>query len=119
MRRHYVLGAVLVLLALAVSSTPTAAAEALEVTLVKLTSPTTAGNMVTLTIKTATAAQCKVQIRYRSITVPLAPKTTSDEGTATWSWRVPTEVAHGNLPIDVQCTQGDKKGVLTVQLLVN
>lgn len=121
MRRHYVLGIALVLLALAAWPMQAAAADALQITVVKLTSPASAGSTATLTIKTAAAAECKVTIRYRSVAggVPLATKTTGDEGTATWSWRVPTEVARGNLPIDVQCTQGDKKGVLTVQLAVN
>ncbi len=119
MRRHYVLGIALVLFALAAWPMQAAAAEALEIAVVKLTSPASAGSMATLTIKTATAAECKVQIRYRSITVPLATKTTGDDGTATWSWRVPNEVVRGNLPIDIQCAQGDKKGALTVQLVVN
>jgi len=118
MRKYCVLGAVLVLFALAVWSTPTAAADPLEVTLVKLTSPTTSGSTITLTIKTTTGAECKGTVRYRGFTQNLASKTTNDEGTATWSWRIGAD-ARGNYPIEMQCTQGDKKGSLSAQLQVN
>jgi hypothetical protein len=118
MRKYCALGAVLVLLALAGWSTHTAAAEALEVTLVKLTTPVSGGSMVTLTIKTVTGAECRGLIRYRQFTQPMAPKTTNDEGTATWTWRIGGD-AKGNYPIEMQCAQGDKKGSLTVQLQVN
>jgi hypothetical protein len=118
MREYTGLGAVLVLLALAVWSTQAAAADPLEVTLVKLTSPVSSGSMVTFTIKTVTGAECKGQVRYRKHTQTLASKTTNDEGTATWSWRIGAD-ARGNYPIDMQCTQGDKKGSLSAQLAVN
>ena len=118
MRKHCVLGAVLVLLALAVWSTQAAAADPLEVTLVKLTSPVSSGSTVTLTIKTATGAECKGTVRYRGYTQTLASKTTGDEGTATWSWRIGAD-ARGNYPVDMQCAQGDKKGSVSAQLEVN
>jgi hypothetical protein len=106
------------LLALALWPTLTTAAEALEVTLVKLTSPVTSGSTVTLTIKTATGAECKGEVRYRRQTQALSPKTIGDDGTATWSWRLGPD-ARGNYPIEMQCTQGDKRGFLTAQLVVN
>ncbi len=118
MRRHYVLGAVLVLLALAVWSTQAAAAEQLVVTLVKLTSPVSSGSMVTVTIRTDTGAECKGSVRYRSFTQTLASKTTDDQGTVTWSWRLGSD-ARGNYPIEMQCAQGDKRGSLSVTLVVN
>jgi hypothetical protein len=112
------LGAVLVLLALAMWSTQGAAAEQLVVTLVKLTSPTTSGSVVTITIRTDTGAECKGSVRYRQFTQTLASKTTSDDGTVTWSWRLGSD-ARGNYPIDMQCTQGDKRGFLSSTLVVN
>ena len=118
MRKYCVLGAVLVLFAPTVWSTPAAAADPLEVTLVKLTSPVSAGSTVTLTIKTATGAGCKGTVRYRMFTQNLTSKAASDDGTATWSWRLNAD-ARGNYPIDVQCAQGDKRGSLSAQLQVN
>lgn len=118
MRSHYVLGAVLVLLALAMWSTQGAAAEQLVVTLVKLTSPVSQGSVVTVTIRTDTGAECKGTVRYRRSTQILASKTTNDEGTVTWSWRLGSD-AQGNYPIDMQCTQGDKRGFLSATLVVN
>ena len=118
MRKHHVLGGVLVLLALAMWSTQAAAAEQLVVTLVKLTTPVSAGSVVTLTIKTDTGAECKGQVRYRHLTQTLASKTTNDEGTATWSWRLGSD-ARGPYPVEMQCTQGDKRGFLAATLVVN
>jgi hypothetical protein len=94
------------------------AAQQLEVTLVKLTSPASRGSVVSITIKTAAGAECKGQVRYRTQTQQLASKTSGDDGTATWSWRVGSD-ARGTYPIDVQCTQGDKKGFLSAQLVVD
>jgi hypothetical protein len=112
------LGIVLVLLALGVWSTQGAAAEQLEVTLVKLTSPVSRGSIVTITIKSTTGAECKGTVRYRQLTQSLAPKTTNDEGTATWSWRVGSD-ARGTYPIEIECAQGDKKGFLSARLVVD
>lgn len=118
MRRHYVLGTALVLLALAAWSMQAAAAEQLEVTLVKLTSPVRGGDQVTLTVRTATGAECKGTVRYRFTQQVLSTKTTNNEGTVTWSWRIGSD-ARGSYPIDVQCTQGDKRGVLSAKLEVD
>ena len=117
MRRHYVLGTALVLLALAAWSMQAAAAEQLQVTLVKLTSPVKGGDLVTLTIRTTTGAECKGNVRYKFTQGPLSSKTANDEGTVTWSWRLSPE-ARGSYPIDVQCTQADKRGFLSAMLEV-
>jgi hypothetical protein len=117
MRKHYVLGAILVLLALSMGGTHAVADEPLEVTLVKLTSPVRTGDQVTFTIKTAAGAECGGTIRFRQSEVALTTKTAGEGGTATWSWRVQNASA-GSWPIDVVCKQGDKRGRLTVRLEV-
>lgn len=117
-RKHYVVGVALVLLALAMWSAQAAGAEQLVVTLVKLTSPVSQGSVVTVTIKTDNGAECKGAVRYRFQTQSLAPKTTADDGTVTWSWRLGSD-ARGNYPIDMQCTHGDKRGFLSVTVVVN
>jgi len=94
-------GVALVLLALAMWSTQAAGAEQLVVTLVKLTSPTSQGSLVTVRIKTDTGAECKGTVRYRLFSQTLGPKTTADDGTATWSWRLGSD-ARGNYPIEMQ-----------------
>lgn len=118
MRKYCVLGVVLVLLALAVWSSQAVAADPLEVTLVKLTSPVSAGSTVTLTVKTTTGAECKGTVRYRGFTQNLVAKAAGDDGTATWSWRLNAD-AKGNYPVEVLCAQGDKKGSVSAQLQVN
>ena len=117
MRKYCVLGTV-ALLALAFWPTMATAADALEVTIVKLTSPVAGGSTVTLTIKTATGAKCEGTVRYRTFTGNLAAKTVGDDGTATWSWRIGAD-AKGNYPVAVECVQGDKKGSATATLQVN
>lgn len=117
MRKWCVAGIALLLLALAVPPHGMAA-EALEVTLVKLTSPVSAGSTVTITIKTATGAECKGSVRWRTWVMSLASKTTGDDGTATWSWRTDANT-RGAYPIEMQCAQGDKKGSLNTQFVVN
>jgi len=117
MRKYCALGTV-ALLALALWPTITTAADALEVTVVKLTSPVTSGSTVTLTIKTATGAECKGFVRYRQFTSNLASKTAGEDGTATWTWRLGSD-ARGNYPVEVQCVQGDKKGSASATLQVS
>jgi hypothetical protein len=118
MRRHYVVGAAIVLLALAACGMPAAAADQLEVALVSFTSPVTTNSQVTLTIRTESGAECKGSIRYRERTQGLVPKTAGEQGTVTWSWRLGKDV-RGNIPIDVQCAKGDKRGSLSVTLVVD
>ena len=77
-----------------------------------LTTPVSAGSTVTLTVKTATGAECKGTVRYRGFTQNLAAKAAGEDGTATWSWRLNAD-ARGNYPVEVQCAQGDKKGSVT------
>jgi hypothetical protein len=106
------------LLPLAAWGMQAAAADQLEVTLVKLTSPVKTNERVTLTIRTASGAECKGTIRYRERTQGLVPKTTDDDGTVTWSWQLGRNV-RGSFPIEVQCAQGDKRGSLSVTLVVD
>jgi hypothetical protein len=111
-------GIALVLLAPAAWSMQAAAADQLEVTLVNLTSPVQTNSQVTLTIRTATGAECKGTVHYRERTQGLIPKTANNQGMVTWSWRLGKDV-RGNFPIDVLCTQGDKRGSLSVTLVVD
>jgi len=117
MRKYCVLGTV-ALLALALWPTIATAADPLEVTVVKITTPVSSGQSVTLTIKTASGAECKGAIKWRQFMSQLAAKTTGDDGTATWTWR-PGNDARGNYPVDIQCTQGDKKGAVSTTFQVN
>jgi hypothetical protein len=117
MQKYCVLVTV-VLLALAQWPTIATAADALEVAVVKITTPVSTGQTVTLTIKTASGAECKGVIRWRQFMSQLPTKTTGDDGTATWTWRPGTD-ARGNYPVDVQCTQGDKKGAVSTAFQVN
>jgi hypothetical protein len=116
-RRHAVV-LTLVLFAVAAWSLQSAAAEKLEITLVKPTGTVRAGEQVTLTVKTAVGAECKGQVRYRAFTSVLSPKTANEEGLASWTWRLSSE-ARGSYPMEVTCAQGDKQGFLAAQLVVN
>jgi hypothetical protein len=117
MRKYCVLGTV-ALLALAFWPTIATAADGLEVTVVKITSPVTTGSSVTLTIKTATGAECKGVVRYRQTMSQLSTKTAGEDGTVTWTWRLGSD-ARGNYPVEVQCAQGDKKGSVSTTFQVN
>jgi hypothetical protein len=117
MRKYCVLGTV-ALLALVLWPTIATAADALEVTVVKITTPIASGQSVTLTIKTASGAECKGVIRWRQFMSQLATKTTGDDGTATWTWR-PGVDARGTYPVDIQCTHGDKKGAVSTTFSMN
>jgi hypothetical protein len=118
MHKRHVVVLTVVLLGIAAWSLQSAAAEKLEITLVKPTGPVRPGEQVTLAVKTAVGAECKGQVRYRTFTSVLPAKTTNDEGLASWTWRVSSE-ARGSYPVEVTCTQGDKQGFLSAQLVVN
>jgi hypothetical protein len=117
MPRYGVVAAV-ALLALALGPMIATAADALGVTVVSITTPVSTGQSVTLTIKTDSGAECKGVIRWRRFMTPLATKTTRDDGTATWTWRVGTD-ARGEYPVDIQCAQGEKKGAVSTTFQVN
>ena len=117
MRKYCVLGTV-ALLALAFWPRIATAQEKLEVTVVKITSPITSGQSVTLTIKTASGAACKGVIKWRNFMSPLPAKTAGDDGTASWTWR-PGVDARGTYPVDIECTQGDKKGTTSTTFSIN
>ena len=117
MRKHCALGMV-VIIALVLCPTGATAADALEVKVAKITTPITSGQSVTLTIQTASGAECKGVIRWRQFMSQLPTKTTGDDGTVSWTW-TPGANARGTYPVDIQCAQGDKKGSVSTTFQIN
>jgi hypothetical protein len=117
MRTYCVLG-ILALVLLALGPTIATAQEKLEVTVVKITTPITSGQSVTVTIKTASAARCEGQIKWRQFMSQLPAKTTGEDGTVSWTF-TPGANARGTYPVDIQCAQGDKKGAVSTTFSIN
>jgi hypothetical protein len=87
-------------------------AAALPLDLLQLTSPVARSAMASLTIQTAAAAHCTIQVRYRSGPSKargLEPATADSEGKITWSWRVGYRTGVGNWPIEVACESAANK----------
>jgi len=89
--------------------------------LVAMTSPVPRSTTASLTIQTAAAAGCVIQVRYRSgpsRAGGLEPKTADSNGRITWSWRVGSQTALGEWPVEVACESGSQRAQLSAILTV-
>jgi hypothetical protein len=81
------------------------AAEA-KVTLVRVTSPISAGSYATLTVKVSKPATCSITVYYKSgpsEAQGLYPKRANAQRRASWTWKVGTRTTPGRWPITVSC----------------
>jgi hypothetical protein len=91
---------IVVLVALVFAS----AAEA-RVSLVRVTSPVSAGSYATLTVRVSRPARCSITVIYYSGPSEargLYPKRSS-RGRVSWTWKVGTRTTPGRWPITVRC----------------
>ena len=78
---------------------------ALTVQIVSLP-PTGQGNLVTATVRTAPAADCAIDVEYKSgpaTAAGLDQKTASGSGIVRWTWKVGTRTTPGDWPVTVTC----------------
>jgi hypothetical protein len=90
-------------LALALGIAP--AAEA-KVSLVRISSPVSAGSYATLTVKVSKPATCSIRVLYKSgpsSAQGLYPKKTNAQRRVSWTWKVATRTTPGRWPITVSC----------------
>ena len=81
-------------------------APALTVQIVSL-APTGQGTFATATAHTAPAANCSIDVDYKSgpaSAAGLDPKTASAAGAVRWTWKVGTRTTPGDWPVTVTCT---------------
>ena len=81
-------------------------APALTVQIVSLP-PTGQGTFATATAHTAPAANCSIDVDYKSgpaSAAGLDPKTASAAGAVRWTWKVGTRTTPGDWPVTVTCT---------------
>lgn len=81
------------------------AAEA-KVTLVRVTSPISAGSYATLMVKVSKSARCSITVHYKSgpsSAQGLYPKLTNAQQRVSWTWKVGTRTTPGSWPITVSC----------------
>jgi hypothetical protein len=107
------LGATLVLMCGALAA-GTAAAGALPLALVALTSPVRVGHDARMTVQTAPDVECILLVYYRSSAgdVDLSfPKRADRKGLVTWTWRVSPAAVPGTWPLIVHCTDSLKGNV--------
>lgn len=101
MNKRWLLAVTLVVLSLVVVP----AAEA-KVTLVRITTPVSAGSYATLTVKVSKAARCSITVYYKSgpsSAQGLYPKRTNGQRRVSWTWKVGTRTTAGRWPITVSC----------------
>jgi hypothetical protein len=80
-------------------------APALTVQIVSLP-PTGQGNLVTATVRTAPAADCAIDVEYKSgpaTAAGLDQKTAPGSGIVRWTWKVGTRTTPGDWPVTVTC----------------
>ncbi len=96
-----------------------AAAGSLPITLVRLTSPITAGSDARIEVVTAPGADCAIVVRYKSgpsKAKGLYPQTADTTGGVVWRWRVGSNTTPGRWPVIVSCTKGADRGELTAMI---
>jgi len=90
---------------LAITFVVASAAEA-KVTLIRVTSPVSAGAYATLTIMVSKPARCSITVYYKSgpsEAQGLYPKRTNAQLRVSWTWKVGTRTTPGRWPIVVSC----------------
>lgn len=103
------------------TDTPEPTRKPLSVAEVTLTESVQAGDKAKVVIKTATAADCVIEVTYDtgpSEAAGLEGKTADGAGKVTWSWTVGLNTATGRYPIDVSCFKGERQGSLSLSFKV-
>ena len=104
-----------------VFETTPASARDLNIDVVVLKSPVSAGETGELVIQTEIGAMClgsawpDSQPRQRA---QLSGKTVHGKGQAAWSWQIPKAGAAGQWKIDLQCATSEQKGRLSLSFEV-
>ncbi len=103
------------------SGTTPATARDLDIDVVVLKSPVSAGETAELVIQTEIGAMClgsawpESQPPQRT---QLSGKTVHGKGQAAWAWQIPKAGAIGRWKIDLQCATSGKKGRLSLSFEV-
>jgi hypothetical protein len=87
-----------------VKATTTTVAAGLELTIVSVTSPVSAGSSATVKAKTAPGAYCSIEVEYKtgsSTAKGLEPKKADAAGNVSWTWKVGSKTTAGEWPIRV------------------
>ncbi|MGQ0666178.1 MAG: hypothetical protein ACT4O4_04010, partial [Nitrospiraceae bacterium] len=101
--------------------TTPATARDLDIDVVVLKSPVSAGETAELVIQSETGAMClgsawpESQPPQRA---QLSGKTVHRKGQAAWAWQIPKAGAAENWKIDLQCATSEKKGRLSLSFEV-
>lgn len=96
-------------------------AQQLQVGLITLTSPVSAGDDASITVQTAPGALCLITVTYKSgpsRARGLAPKTADSQGRVSWIWRVGTRTTPGRWQIIVTCSAAGRQGTLGISFEV-
>jgi hypothetical protein len=94
----------------------------LDIDVVVLKSPVSAGETGELVIQTEIGAMCLGSAWPESQPpqrVQLSGKTVHGKGQAAWSWRIPKAGSAGQWKIDLQCATSEKKGRLSLSFEVH
>jgi hypothetical protein len=81
-----------------------------------VTSPVSQGAEATLTAQTVPAAQCDIDVYYksgRSSASGLSTKVADDKGQVSWTWKVGIETTPGSWKIVITASQGGETGSQT------
>ncbi len=100
---------------------PVTHAQPLEVKLISLTSPVSAGEDAVITIQTTANANCQISVQYKSgpsRAKGLVPKTADSKGQLSWTWRVGSRTTPGTWPITVTCSKNDQQQMFQTSFVV-
>ena len=112
---HRIASVVLAAASAFLTLTSSAYGQRIELALVSLTSPVSAGAEATITVHSAPGARCLIAVRDKSgpsRAAGLVPKTANSRGQVSWTWRVGTRTTPGRWPIFVTCSAGEQQGTL-------
>ena len=101
--------------------TPSPTPEPIAVTLVERTLVVATNKTASVSIETVPGADCSIDVQYESGSSEakgLDPAVADTEGRITWSWRVGSNSAPGEVPIVIRCQLGDRPGTLETSFTV-
>lgn len=90
-------------------------AQPLDVKLISLTSPVSPWGRATIVVQTATAAECRITVWYKSgpsRAKGLSPGVADNHGRVSWTWVVGSNTTPGTWPIAVTCSVVGREGTL-------
>lgn len=96
---------------------PTAPA-ATGVTITREPGTVSAGSTASVSAKAAPGVTCSITVMYKSgasTAQGLGPKTTSGDGSVSWSWKVGTRTTPGSWPVTVTCGGQSARTAVTVR----